>query len=196
MSPIWKELLRLRWRLQKFCQFKGKKYVQYCSTYVTTAFGFFSTAYILTFRPDSSAAVSDALTKGPRPAPTTIITLKRKQNFLNFPLHLIRISLIHLITRWEQNPRLVFFLHKQQQQQEYFCHKSDFTPSRQHEKQFSTACFKRTTTVNTTAKQNRVNNTTKRWELHVFRVNPKKKRMTKLRLIKQANLVSSTQLMM
>lgn len=110
MSPIWKELLRLRWRLQKFCQFKGKKYVQYCSTYVTTAFGFFSTAYILTFRPDSSAAVSDALTKGPRPAPTTIITLKRKQTFLNFPLRSIRISLIHLIPGWEQNPRLVFFL--------------------------------------------------------------------------------------
>lgn len=100
----------IRWRLQKSCQFKGKKYVQYCSTYVTTAFGFFSTAYILTFRPDSSAAVSDALTKGPRPAPTTIITLKRKQTFLNFPLRSIRISLILLIPGWEQNPRLVFFL--------------------------------------------------------------------------------------
>lgn len=47
-------------------------------TYVTTAFGFFSTAYTLIFRSASSAAVSDALTRGPRPAPTTIITLKRQ----------------------------------------------------------------------------------------------------------------------
>lgn len=45
--------------------------------YVTTALGFFSTAYTRTFRPDSSPAASDALTRGPRPAPTTITTLTR-----------------------------------------------------------------------------------------------------------------------
>lgn len=44
--------------------------------YVTTAFGFFSTAYTRTFRPDSSPAANDALTRGPRPAPTTITTLR------------------------------------------------------------------------------------------------------------------------
>ena len=53
------------------------------NTYVTTALGFFSTAYTLTFRPDSSPAVSEARTSGPRPAPTTIITLTRKRLAIN-----------------------------------------------------------------------------------------------------------------
>ena len=53
------------------------------NTYVTTALGFFSTAYTLTFRPDSSPAVSEARTSGPRPAPTTIITLTRKRLAVN-----------------------------------------------------------------------------------------------------------------
>ena len=53
------------------------------NTHVTTALGFFSTAYTLTFRPDSSPAVSEARTSGPRPAPTTIITLTRKRLAVN-----------------------------------------------------------------------------------------------------------------
>ena len=53
------------------------------NTHVTTALGFFSTAYTLTFRPDSSPAVSEARTSGPRPAPTTIITLTRKRLAIN-----------------------------------------------------------------------------------------------------------------
>ena len=46
-----------------------------CNTHVTTAFGFFSTAYTLILRPESCAALSNALTSGPRPAPTTITIL-------------------------------------------------------------------------------------------------------------------------
>ena len=53
------------------------------NTHVTTALGFFSTAYTLTFRPDSSPAVNEARTSGPRPAPTTIITLTRKRLAVN-----------------------------------------------------------------------------------------------------------------
>ena len=53
------------------------------NTHVTTALGFFSTAYTLTFRSDSSPAVSEARTSGPRPAPTTIITLTRKRLAVN-----------------------------------------------------------------------------------------------------------------
>ena len=50
-------------------------FMQKLNTHVTTAFGFFSTAYTRTLRPASWAALSEALTRGPRPAPTTIITL-------------------------------------------------------------------------------------------------------------------------
>lgn len=45
-------------------------------TYVTTAFGFFSTAYNLTRLLALVAAFIAAVTNGPLPAPTTIITLK------------------------------------------------------------------------------------------------------------------------
>jgi len=44
---------------------------------VTTAFGFFSTAYTRTDRCAASAARSARVTSGPRPAPTTITTLVR-----------------------------------------------------------------------------------------------------------------------
>lgn len=46
------------------------------STHVTTALGFFSTAYTLSFRSACLAARSEALTRGPRPAPSTIKTLE------------------------------------------------------------------------------------------------------------------------
>lgn len=82
----WIEMLRLSEKVIKLwlsiefslkCTFPGMGH-ELChqKTYVTTAFGFFSTAYTRTFRPDSSPAASDALTRGPRPAPTTIITLR------------------------------------------------------------------------------------------------------------------------
>ena len=48
-------------------------------TYVTTAFGFFSTAYTLRIVLSAClAAASEALTSGPLPAPTTINTLYNK----------------------------------------------------------------------------------------------------------------------
>ena len=74
------------------------------NTHVTTALGFFSTAYTLTFRPDSSPAVSEARTSGPRPAPTTIITLTRKRLSVN-PLcvnsdqHQFSPNYIHTLSR-------------------------------------------------------------------------------------------------
>ena len=79
--------MALLWRLQRdllvpTSNSKGTTQ-QDRNTHVTTALGFFSTAYTLTFRPDSSAAVSEARTSGPRPAPTTIITLTRKRLAVN-----------------------------------------------------------------------------------------------------------------
>ena len=79
--------MALLWRLQRdllvpTSNSKGTTQ-QDRNTHVTTALGFFSTAYTLTFRPDSSPAVSEARTSGPRPAPTTIITLTRKRLAVN-----------------------------------------------------------------------------------------------------------------
>lgn len=48
------------------------------STHVITALGFFSTAYTLSFLSACLAARSDALTKGPLPAPSTINTLWKR----------------------------------------------------------------------------------------------------------------------
>lgn len=48
-------------------------------TYVTIAPGFFSTAYTLTNLWELLAAARVALTNGPLPAPTTMITLKTRQ---------------------------------------------------------------------------------------------------------------------
>ena len=79
--------MALLWRLQRdllvpTSNSKGTTQ-QDRNTHVTTALGFFSTAYTLTFRPDSSPAVNEARTSGPRPAPTTIITLTRKRLAVN-----------------------------------------------------------------------------------------------------------------
>ena len=79
--------MALLWRLQRdlLVPTRNSKRTtqQDRNTHVTTALGFFSTAYTLTFRPDSSPAVSEARTSGPRPAPTTIITLTRKRLAVN-----------------------------------------------------------------------------------------------------------------
>lgn len=53
-------------------------------THVTTALGFFSTAYTRTFRSALFAAVKEAKTKGPRPAPKTITILKENKHDLAF----------------------------------------------------------------------------------------------------------------
>lgn len=47
-------------------------------THVTTALGFFSTAYTLSLLSACLAARRDALTRGPLPAPNTINTLWKK----------------------------------------------------------------------------------------------------------------------
>lgn len=55
-------------------------------TYVTTALGFFSTAYtFLIFRSAWWEAAMEALTRGPLPAPTTIKTLQQRTHLLSFP---------------------------------------------------------------------------------------------------------------
>ena len=77
---------------QKSIQFKSKQ-----TTYVTTAFGFFSTAYTLIFISAFLLAVMAALTRGPRPAPTTIITLEieLKNELCKILLNLVQLSIIN-----------------------------------------------------------------------------------------------------
>ena len=62
-------------------------------TYVTTALGFFSTAYTLIFLSAFWAALSAARTRGPLPAPTTITTLKQQWIWIVFCFVIIKILL-------------------------------------------------------------------------------------------------------
>ena len=70
--------------------------------HVTTALGFFSTAYTLSFRSACLAAFRDALTRGPRPAPNTINTLYKETGSA---------PIIPLFYRWGWNTDQIKTLH-------------------------------------------------------------------------------------